>query len=135
MENSRLDSLEKKTEQIARGLNELQSRLDFLQSQITRPSTLEQLAVKVGSSDIMRGHGSDKTQISESMKPLIKELVKQKDRWVSAGQIAQKTKRSRNVESSHLQRLFEKGYLSRQRSGRTVYYAIRKAVPEDFQEE
>jgi len=134
MTTQRLDSLEKKVEQLTRAVNELQSKLDYVQSEVIRSSTLEQLSMTAGLGNSESNY-NQKIRVPESMKPVVRELAKEKDRWLSAKQIAESTKRSRNVESSYLQRLFEKGYLIRQRSGRNVYYSIRKEMFRCFLEE
>jgi DNA-binding transcriptional ArsR family regulator len=118
--------LERRIEQVARAVNELQSRMDLFQNEHDDSSEIEQLASENVLLDNSGKENTRKPHLPDSVKPAIRELLRQKNRWISAEQIAESTRRSRNVESGYLQRLFDKGYLMRQRIGRNVYYSIRK---------
>jgi len=124
MRKSRLDVLEMKIEQVARAVGELELRLNFLQNTVTQPE-LETLSIRTATAN-KENLSISEVSIPESIKPVVNELIKNRGRWLSANQIAEKTGRSRNLESSYLQKLFEKGYLVRQRIGRNVYYSIHK---------
>jgi biotin operon repressor len=89
---------------------------------VTQPE-LETLSIRTATADKEK-LGISEVPIPESIKPVVNELIKNRGRWLSANQIAERTGRSRNLESSYLQKLFEKGYLVRQRIGRNVYYSI-----------
>jgi len=134
MSDSRLKLLERRIEQIAKAVNELQSRMDLVQNEFNASLALEQLGGKITLTDSSGNENIRKPQIPKSMMRSVKEFVGQEGKWLSAEEIAKKTRRSRNAESSYLQRLFEKGYLIRQRNGRNVYYSIRRDALKGLEE-